>query len=142
MPSTAFLDAPPAPALVPADHVHDLIATVARLERDNKSLVSRTRAMEAALSALRPRAQDLPTRPAVVGVFGQGQTVAQIVAAAQTTEALGSQAAIRFVRNAHGSIVGVEIDSLSGPEDDDADDGAFDPTFRMLALLATERVSA
>jgi hypothetical protein len=110
-----------------------------RLRQDIASLSARTRTMTAALLAIRPRAEDITPEPIVVGVFGQGQTVAQIVTAAQTSEALGDVPAIRFLRDAENEIVGLELAAI--PSVDPIDDGAFDPTFRVLALLASEGVA-
>jgi hypothetical protein len=110
------------------------------LERDNRSLRSRTRVMEAALLNIRPRAQDITPAPVVVGVYGQGTTVERIIDDARTCEALGDVPLIRFLRNTSSVIIGVELAYLPGVIEDD--DGAFDPTYRVLALLATSGASA
>lgn len=121
----------PPPAVVSAES--DLIAENTKLRRDVKSLSSRTRAMEAALTAIRPRASELPVAPVVVGTWATGDLVSEVVRAAQTTEALGDVPAIRFVRNFSGVVVGIEVAAI--PVASDVGD-EFDPTFRALAQLA------
>jgi hypothetical protein len=110
------------------------------LEQDNRSLRSRTRTMEAALLAIRPRAEEFQAEPVLVGVYGQGAIVEQIVVGAQTCEALGDVPIVRFLRTTGGAIAGVELAYLPGVIEDD--DGAFDPTYRVLALLASSGARA
>jgi hypothetical protein len=122
------------------EHTQDLLAAnlrlehrVAELEADKKSLTSRTRTMEAVLIAIRPRTEEFPIAPVAVGVYGQGSTVDRIVIAAQTCEALGDVAMIRYVRNAANAIVGAEVASLPSVIEDGDE---CDPGFRLLSRIA------
>lgn len=123
------------PTLPPASSAPvslDTTTLIAELRRDLTSLRARTRAMEAALTALRPRAQEIPTTPLVMAAYGQGEVVASIVIDARTLEALGDAPAIRFIRSDAGEITGIELAALRANDDGDAHaDG-----FRALALVA------
>lgn len=103
----------------------------AALRRDNTSLRIRTRVMEAALTALSPRAQELTPTPIVMAAYGQGDIVANIVTDARTLESLGDVPAIRFIRcRETGEITGIELAALRTSGDE------IDPGFRVLALVA------
>lgn len=124
----------PRPAAVLPDPTPNEVAALRRelatLRLDNVSLRSRTRTMEAALTAIRPRAHELPS-PVVMGVYGQGTVVADLIADARTLEALGDVVAVRFIRcEQSGEIAGLELAALR-PDGD-----ALDAGFVFLARVA------
>ena len=116
-------------ALVSVEHVLDLIAANAALERELKSSRARARTMFRALNEQSGRTL------AAVGVFGRGQTVERVVRAAQIAESLGEVPAIRFLRDERGDINGVEIALLERAEPAAAGE-EYEAGFRLLAQMA------
>jgi hypothetical protein len=93
---------PAATALVPADHVHDLIAEKSALERDLKSARVRNRTLTRALNG-----QVVATEP--LATIRGAALVAPFLHAARVAEAMGEVPVVRFARDQEHRIVGIEL---------------------------------
>lgn len=111
--STALAPARPssleAETFVSAEHTHDLIAEVARLEREIKSARIRNAALLRALNGATPAV------PAAT--FRGGSHTASLLLLAQAYEGTGRVPALRFTRDAAGRIVGIELAVLQTASD-------------------------
>ena len=99
-------------SLVPSAHVHDAIARAESLERDNRALRVRNRALLRALNeGVRVGAPSFTARPRA--------RVADVIQAANIAELMGESPAVRFSRNADGVIDGLSL-ALLVRDDGDA----------------------
>lgn len=79
---------------------------VALLLQDNRSLQTRCDTMLRALN-------DRTGVTVVAGVYGRGATVDKLIGAARVAESVGFVPAIRFLRDRHGNVNGVELAILT-----------------------------
>lgn len=118
-----------APAPLHVAPVPTMIDDRAALERELTLARIRNRTMFRALNNRAGRTL------VVVGVFGRGVTVDHVVHTARIAESLGEVPAIRFIRDAAGSINGIELALLEHEPDVSAQDEC-EAGFRILAQMA------